>query len=152
MGLEGLNGLLGSIATMYVRRYELVPDLPLVHYGGLEFGANFIVKDLEINVMPMVCKAVHDGVIGGQLVFIGPVDIRGTEDCIAAAVEGDGDVLVAAASLDGESTGVVGVELGKREVHDVELVSGGQCSGLVNGVFWFISGWRVQRGKWCKVV
>ena len=33
--------------------------------------------------------------------FVGPVDIRGTESCNAAAVEGDGDVLVAAVSLDG---------------------------------------------------
>ena len=49
-----MNGLLGSIATMYVRRDKLVPDLPFVHYGGLEFGADFIVKDLEINVVPMV--------------------------------------------------------------------------------------------------
>ncbi len=147
-----MNGSLGSIATMYVRRDKLVPDLPLVHYGGLEFGADFIVKDLEIDVVPMVGKAVHDGVIGGQSVFIGPVDIRGAQDCAAAAVEGNGDVLVAAASLDGEPTGVVGVELGKREVRDVELIGGGQCSGLVNRVFWFISGWCVQHGKWCKVV
>ncbi len=133
---------------MYVGRDELVPDLPLVHYGGLEFGTDFIVKDLEINVMPTVDKAVHDGVIGSQSVFVQPVDIRGADNCIAAAVKGDGDVLVAAASPDGESTGVVGVELGKREVRDVELVGGGQCGGLVNGVFWFISGWCVRRGKW----
>ncbi len=33
--------------------------------------------------------------------FIGPVDIRGTEDCIAAAVEGNGDELVATSSPDG---------------------------------------------------
>ncbi len=83
----------------------------------------------------MVCKVAHGGVVGGQLMFIGPVDIRGTEDCIAGAVEGNGDVLDAAASLDGESTSVVGVELGKWEVCDVELISGGQCSGLVNGIF-----------------
>ncbi len=51
-------------------------------------------------------------------------------------MEGDGDVLVAAASPDGESSGVVGVELGKRKVRDVELVSGRQCSGLVTGIFW----------------
>jgi hypothetical protein len=50
-------------------------------------------------------------------------------------VEGNGDVLVAAASLDGESTGVINVELGKQEVRDVEFVGGGQCGGLVNGVF-----------------
>ncbi len=102
--------------------------------------------------MPTVGKAAHDGVLGGQSVFIGPVDIRGTEDCVAVAMEGDGDVLVAAASPDGESTSVVGVELGEREVRDVELVSGGQCSGLVNVIFWFISGWCVWHGKWCKVV
>ncbi len=51
--------------------------------------------------MPTVCEAAHDGIIGGQLVFVGPVDIRGAEDCVAAAVEGNGDVLVAAASPDG---------------------------------------------------
>ncbi len=115
MGFEGLNGLLGSIAIMCVRRDKLVPDLPLVHYGGLKFGADFIVEDLEINVVPTVGKAVHDGVVGSQSVFVGPVNIRGAEDCIAVAVEGDGDVLVAAASQDGESTGVVGVELASRK-------------------------------------
>jgi hypothetical protein len=137
---SNLNGSLGSIATVYVRRDKLIPNHPLVHYGGLEFGADFIVKDLEINVVPTVGKAVHDGVIGGQLMFVGPVDIWGAEDCIAAAVEGNGDVLVTAAIPDGESPGVVGVEIGKQEVRDVELFGGGQCSGLVDGVLWFISG------------
>jgi hypothetical protein len=88
-----LNGLLSSIAAMYIRRDKLVLNLPLVHNGGLEFGADFIVKDLEINVVPTVGKVGRDGVVGSQLVFVGPVDIRGTEDCIAAAVKGDGDVL-----------------------------------------------------------
>jgi hypothetical protein len=137
---------------MYVQRDKSVPNLPLFHNCGLEFGADFIVKDLEIDVVPTVGEAAHDGVVGGQSMFIGPVDRRGSEDCIAAAVEGNDDVLVAAASLDGESTGVVGVEHGKQEVHDVELVSGGQCGGLVTGIFWFISGLCVRSGKWCKVV
>jgi hypothetical protein len=114
VGLEGLNGLLSNIAAMYVQRDELVPNLPLVHNGGLEFVTEFIVKDLEINVMPMVGEAVQDRVEGGQSVFFGPVDIRGAEDCIAAAVEDNGDVLVAAASPDGEFSGVIGVELGKQ--------------------------------------
>jgi hypothetical protein len=135
-----LNGLLGSIATMYVRRDKLIPDLPLVHYGGLEIDTDFIVEDLEIDVVPTVGKAVHDGFVGGQSMFVRPVDIWGAEDCVAAAVEGNGDVLVAAASPDGESPGVVSVELGKWEVRDVELVGGRQCSGLLDGVFWFISG------------
>ncbi len=137
---------------MYIQRDELVPNLPLVHNGGLEFDADFIVKDLEIGIVPTVDKAVHDGVVGGQSVFIGPVDIRGAEDCAAVAVEGDGDVLVAAASTDGESSDVTGVELGKQEVRDVELVSEGQCGGLVTGIIWFVSGWCVRCGKWCIAV
>ncbi len=68
--------MLGSIATMYIGRDELIPDLPLVHYGGLEFGAEFIVKDLEINVMPTVGEAAHDGLIGGQLMFVGSVALQ----------------------------------------------------------------------------
>ena len=62
------------------------------------------------------------------------------------------DVLVANVSPDGESPAVIGVELGKREVHDVELVSGGQCGGFVTGLFWFVSGLCIRRGKWCKAV
>ncbi len=137
---------------MYVWRDELIPNLPLVHNGGFEFGADFIVEDLEIDIMSTVGEAAHDGVIGGQLVFIGPVDIRGTENCIAAAVEGNGDVLVATASPDEESSGVVGVELDKQEVCDVELFSEGQCGGLVTGIFWLVSGWCVRHGKWCRAV
>ena len=137
---------------MYVRRDKLVPNLPLVHNGGLEFGADFIVKDLEINVVPTVGEVVHDGIVGSQSMFGRLVDIWGAEDCVAAAVEGNGDVLVAAASPDGESTGVVDVELGKREVHDVELVSGEQCGGLVTGIFWFVNGLCIWHGKWCKAV
>jgi hypothetical protein len=120
--------------------------------GGLEFGPDFIVKDLEINVVPTVGKAVHNGVVGGQLVFVRPVDTRGTDDCVAAAVEGNGDVLVAAASPDGESSCVVGVDIGKWEAGNVELVSEGQCSGRVTGIIWFLSGWYVRHGKWCKAV
>ena len=93
--------MLGSIATMYIWRDELVPNLPLVHNGGLEFVADFIVEDLEIDVMPAVDKAALDGAVGCQLVFVSPVDIRGTKDCVAAAVEGNGDELVATSSPDG---------------------------------------------------
>jgi hypothetical protein len=57
VGLEGLNGSLSSIATMYVRRDKQVKDLQLVHYGGLKLGADFIAEDLEVNVVPTVGKA-----------------------------------------------------------------------------------------------
>ncbi len=108
-----MNGLLSSIGMMYIQRDKLLPNLPLVHNGGLEFGNDFVIKDLEIDIVPTVGEAAHDGVVGSQLVFIGPVNIRGVQDCVAAAVEGNDDVLVAAASPDGESSGVIGIVLGK---------------------------------------
>ncbi len=138
---------------MYVWREELVTNFPLVHNSGLEFGANFVVEDLEIDVVATVGKAVHNGVVGGQSVFIRSVSMRGAEDCAALAVEGNCDVLVTAASPDGESPGVVGVKLGKWEVRDVELIGRGQFGGLVSGIAaWFLSGWCVCLGKWCKAV
>jgi hypothetical protein len=51
--------------------------------------------------------------------FVGPVGIWGEEGYIALAVEGNCDVLVAAACLDGESSGVIIVELGEWYVRDV---------------------------------
>jgi hypothetical protein len=57
--------------------------------------------------------------------FVGSVSIRGTENCIAFAVVGNRDVFVVAACRDGESPRVIGVELGKWEVRDVELIGRG---------------------------
>ncbi len=51
--------------------------------------------------MITVGEVVHDGAVGGQLVFVRPVNIRVAEDCVAAAVEGNFDKLVAASSSDG---------------------------------------------------
>ncbi len=111
MGLEGLNGTLGGIATIDIQRDKLVTNFPLVHNGGPKFGADLVVEDLEIDVVATVGEAAHDGVVGGQSVFVRFVSIGGTEGCIALAVEGNCDVLVAAACPDGESSGVV--KLGK---------------------------------------
>ncbi len=45
--------------------------------------------------------------------FVGPVGIWGTEDCVALFMVGYCDVLVPTACLDGESASVVGVEHGE---------------------------------------
>ena len=88
--------------------------------------------------MPTVGEMAHDEVVGSQLVFVRPVNIRGAEDCVAAAVEGNCDVLVAAASLDEESPFVIDIKLGKWEVRDDELIGRGKVGGLVAGIAaWF---------------
>ncbi len=72
-----MNGALGSIETMYVQKEELVTNFPLVHNCGLEFGADFVVEDLEINVVTTVCEAAHDGVVGNKSVLVRSVNIKG---------------------------------------------------------------------------
>ncbi len=96
---------------------------------------------------------VHDGVEGGQSIFVGSVSLRGAEDCITLAVVGSCDVLVATACLDGESFGVVSVDLGEWEVRDVELVGEGKFDRLAAWInAWCLSGWCVQRGEYCKAI
>ncbi len=51
MGLDGLDGALSSIASMDVWRDKMVLYFPGVFNGGLEFGADFVVEDLEINIV-----------------------------------------------------------------------------------------------------
>ncbi len=58
---------------MRVWRDKLVPNFPLVHNGGLEFGADFVVKDLEINLVTTVGEVAHDGDVGSQSVFVRPL-------------------------------------------------------------------------------
>ncbi len=53
MGLEGLNGTFSGIAAMDIGRDKLVLRFPCVFNGGFEVGADFIVKDLEVNSVAM---------------------------------------------------------------------------------------------------
>jgi hypothetical protein len=85
--------------------------------------------------------------------FVGSVGIRGTKNYIALAVIGDCDVLVAAACPDGESPGVVGVELGKWDARDVELVCRGKFGGLDAWIdTWFFIGWCFWLCKYSKTI
>ncbi len=45
---------LGGIAAMDVGRDKLVLHFPCVFHGGLEFGTDFVVKHLEINIVATV--------------------------------------------------------------------------------------------------
>ncbi len=81
----------------------------------------------------------HRRVVDGQSVFVVSVSLRGTEDCIALAVECDCMYWLPLRAWMGS---LVGVKLGKWEVCDVEeLVGRGLFGGLVDGIAtWFLSG------------
>ncbi len=81
------------------------------------------------------------------------VGIRGTENYIALGVIGNLDLLLAAACLDGESPGVVGVELGKWDICDGELIYRGKFGGLTGWIgAWFFSRLCVRLCKYSEAI
>ena len=60
VGLESLDGSLCCIATMHVRWNELELDAPISSHDSLEFGTDFVVKNLEVNLEAFVGEASHD--------------------------------------------------------------------------------------------
>ena len=61
--------------------------------------------------MPQRFETLHDGVVGGDAVFILLSLECGLEDGVGIIVVGNHDVLVAAAGVDREPASVVSVEL-----------------------------------------
>ncbi len=53
VGLEGLDGMLSGTAAMHIGRDKMVLHFLHVFNGGIEFGTDFVVKDLEISVVAM---------------------------------------------------------------------------------------------------
>ncbi len=49
-----MDGALVSIAEIDIWRGKLVLHFPRVFIGGLEFGTDFVVEDLEINIVATV--------------------------------------------------------------------------------------------------
>jgi hypothetical protein len=92
-----------------------------------------------------VGQAAQDRVVGSQLMFVGSVGIWGAEDYVAFAVVGDCDVLVAAGCLDGESSGVVSVELGEWYVCNLELIGEEQLGGACCLVPSSVTQWVVHQ-------
>ena len=63
MRFEGLDGMLRGIATMDVRRYELVFTVPFLGDHMSILGTGLVVEDLELDKVPVRFEVVHDGVV-----------------------------------------------------------------------------------------
>jgi hypothetical protein len=67
-------------------------------------------------------KARHDGVVGSNAVFITPGLEGLLEDEVAIGVIGNHHILVAGPGLDGETSGVICVELADGDDTDVDFI------------------------------
>ena len=102
---EGVNGMLGSVAVMHVRGYELVRHLPLLLDDAFALHANLITKDLEINLVDTNGRMMHDSIVGSNVILVLLGLERADEDGIGITVVGSHDV------LNGKTTSVASVEL-----------------------------------------
>ena len=64
MVIEGAYGTFSEFLLVYVQGYELVSDLPVILNVTLVFGANFVVKNLEVDLVTLRIEVVHYGVVG----------------------------------------------------------------------------------------
>ena len=64
MVLEGVYDALIGAALVYVRGYNLVSDFSVLFNNTLVFGAEFVIKNWEVDLVALQSEAVHYGVVG----------------------------------------------------------------------------------------
>ncbi len=124
--LEGANSALCPIAAMHLRGDKPEGGIPLEGDGFFVGRAGFVIQDLEINRETPGCQESHDRVVGGNAMAITLGLEHLLEDEVAVGVKSNHHILVAGASPDRKSAGVVGEQLTQRLYHDKDLV--GRCS------------------------
>ena len=125
MILECSYGAFCPIVAMHVWRDKLESDIPFEGDCFFIGGAGFVIQNLEIHREPPVCQMHHNGVIRCNAVAVA-LGFEGLlENEVAIGMEGNHDVLVAAACSDGEAARVVGEELAEWLCDDKDLV--GRC-------------------------
>ena len=122
MRLEGVDGAFGGVTTMDIRsnNLELFPPLLL----NVEFVdcAAFVVKDLEVNTMAVLCEAGRDSICGGKSVAV----VAGFEwihqDDVGVHMVGEHEEVVAASGANREPAHVISVKFSDGFSCDVELL------------------------------
>ena len=110
MSFESANCTFGRIATMHVGRDQLKFGFPFLGDRLFVLDAGFVIQDLEVDGEASRFQALHDAVVSWDAVVVLARFEWASEDRIGVAVVGDHDVLVVAATPDGEAAGVVGEE------------------------------------------
>ena len=97
-------------------------DVPISSHDALEFGADFIVEDLEVHLEASGGEAVHDGVVGSEAMIVVSTGEAGLKDDIGVAVVSNHDVLFATASTNREAASVISVEFADVAFPEVQFV------------------------------
>jgi hypothetical protein len=70
VSLEGLDGTFCKVATVDIRRYELIGGFPIFCDDSNVFSTRFIVKDLVINSVAACFQSRDEMVVGWNAVTV----------------------------------------------------------------------------------
>ena len=70
MIFEGVDGPFRSITVMDIQRNELVGNFPVLLNNTLALGADFIVEDLEVNLVAARGEMMHGGVVSIDVILV----------------------------------------------------------------------------------
>jgi hypothetical protein len=110
---------------MHIWRHQLKLALPGDRDGVLVSCAGLVVEDLKINPKTSGSQSGHDGIVCFDAVLVTPGFEGLLKDEVAIGVVGNHDILVSRPCFDGETTGIIGVELADGQDADEEFVGRG---------------------------
>ncbi len=64
------DGTFSNVVMMYIRGHELILGMPPVFNLLLVCFSGLVIKDLEVNFVAPGGQAVHNGVVGCNVVYI----------------------------------------------------------------------------------
>ena len=70
VGFEGADGAFRYVAAMDVRRDNMEIAVPIFNDGATIINAGLVVKDLEINAVAFGLEAIHDAVVGINMMAV----------------------------------------------------------------------------------
>ena len=105
MILESTDGLLGSIAVMYMQRPQLVSATNICD-GAMKSGTRFVIHDVDGSRLVYRMQAGMESLISGNAMGI-HFGGKGLDQDSIAAMECDHDVLVATCSSGSKAPSVI---------------------------------------------
>ena len=119
---EGAYGAFSGVALVHVWGYEVVSDIPVFLNDTILFSDDFVINNLEVELVDLQSEVVHNGVVGCNTILVLLSLEVGNKDCVGVTMVGVQDVLINAARSDGEAPIVVCVDLGYWFVPNVHFV------------------------------
>jgi hypothetical protein len=129
---------LGGVSTVDVG-WDQLKSVSVCRDGLLIRLAGFIIKYVHIQCLVSLAQGVDNGLVGRNSVCVRLGDERASDNGISRRVIANHDVLVTAASSDGEAASVVGEEASGwdgQEFQSVGIGAGWDC-GVIRVEAWF---------------